>query len=136
MMGLKDSWYWMSWFIYSFIINTIIALICLVFVKVGCFELVNAFILFLFFFLFGLSIFSFAFFLAVFFSRARVASISGLMIYFATYFLASSLLVDPNIGEHLKNLGSFLPCVAITLGTKTLLNFEVSLYQIRKNIIF
>ena len=87
MMGLSDSSYWFSWFSYYFIVVTIISVLCLIILAPTAFVNSNKGIIFLYFWVFGLSLFGFCILLQSFFSRARVAAITGTLIYFGTSFI-------------------------------------------------
>ena len=77
MMGLTDFPYWLSWFVYYFLLMTIISLVSLLLVARNVFEFSDKGFIFLFFWLYGASMFGFALLVSSMFSRARVASISG-----------------------------------------------------------
>ena len=62
MMGLKDSAYWLSWFVYYLIINTFIAIFALIILGIQVMPNTDKFLLFLFFWCFGLSLFGYAVF--------------------------------------------------------------------------
>lgn len=123
MMGLKDSAYWLSYFCYYLIICAIIGIGLTAICKIFIFKYTNWFILFLYFFLFGLSVFSFSLMIAALFNKARVASITGTMLYFAS-FLLFSLVSDPTTKEFAKTISSLIPTVAASLGTLSLSRFE------------
>ena len=129
MMGLKDSAYWLSLFAYYFIIFTIIAL-CLTAISNGLiYYYSNWFIIFLFYLVYGLSIFTFSLFMASFFSRARIASISSAMLYFVSYNLII-LVQDPSISSTNKYLASLLPAIAGAFGSLTRVAYESGQYGI------
>jgi hypothetical protein len=62
-MGLKDLSYWMSWFVYHFIRVTIISALSTLILSFNVVTKTNAFITFLFFWIFGLSLFAFSLFI-------------------------------------------------------------------------
>eukprot|EP01022_Parablepharisma_sp_SALTPOND_P014471 TRINITY_DN1967_c0_g1_i1.p1 TRINITY_DN1967_c0_g1~~TRINITY_DN1967_c0_g1_i1.p1 ORF type:complete len:1683 (-),score=190.16 TRINITY_DN1967_c0_g1_i1:3454-8502(-) len=129
MMGLKDSAYWLSFLVYYFVIFVILSVL-LASISVGfVFRHSNWFITFLFYLLYGLSVFSFGFFLSTFFNKARAASVTGTMLYFASY-LVVTLVKDPTMNEGSKNVSSLLPTVAATLGSISFVNYEVGQYGV------
>lgn len=91
MMGLSDSSYWLSWFTYYFIVVTIISILCLIILSPTVFVNSTKGIVFLYFWVYGLSLFGFCLLLQSFFSRARVAAITGTLIYFATSFVNAAV---------------------------------------------
>lgn len=125
MMGLKDFPYWLSWFTYYFIVVTIISIICVIILSFNVFVYTNKGILFLFFWIYGLSLFGLAMFIQAFFSRARIAAITGTLLYFGTSFV-NQAVADKNVASGGKNLASLLTTVAVSLGSGVLGTFETS----------
>ena len=96
MMGLKDFSYWLSWFVYYFIVVTIISGICTIILAANVFKYTNKGIIFLYFWVYGISLFGLAIFLQAFFSRARIAAITGTLVYFGTSFI-NAAVSDSNV---------------------------------------
>jgi ATP-binding cassette subfamily A (ABC1) protein 3 len=96
MMGLSDCSYWCSWFTYYFIIVTIISILCVIILSFNVFKNSNRGIIFLFFWIYGISLFGFCILLQSCFSRARVASIVGTLLYFGTSFI-NTVVSDSNV---------------------------------------
>lgn len=96
MMGLTDASYWFSWFSYYFIVVTIISVLCIIILSATVFKNSNRGIIFLYFWVYGLSLFGFCILLQSFFSKARVAAITGTLIYFGTSFV-NAAVADPNV---------------------------------------
>jgi ATP-binding cassette subfamily A (ABC1) protein 3 len=91
MMGLSDFSYWLSWFVYYFIIVLIISIASTIILSANVFKYSNKGIIFLYFFIYGLSLFGLCILIQAFFSRARVAAITGTLIYFGTSFINSAV---------------------------------------------
>ena len=125
MMGLKDFSYWASWFTYYFIIVTIISILSVLVLSINVFKYTNRGILFLFFWIYGISLFGLVIFIQAFFSRARTAAITGTLIYFGTSFI-NAAVADTNVKSGAKNLASLLTTVAVSLGCNNLGQFEVT----------
>ena len=89
MMGLSDSSYWLSWFTYYFFVVTVIAILCTILLSINVVKYSSKGLVFLFFWVYGMSLFGFVVFIQAFFSTARIGAISGTLIYFATSFLDS-----------------------------------------------
>lgn len=87
MMGLSDASYWLSWFTYYLIIVTIISVLCIIILSANVFKYSNRGLIFLYFWVYGMSLFGLCIFLQAFFSTARVAAITGTLIYFGTSFI-------------------------------------------------
>lgn len=60
MMGLSDSSYWLSWFTYYLIVVTIISVICLIILARSIFPNSNSGIIFLYFWVYGVSLFGYS----------------------------------------------------------------------------
>ena len=125
MMGLKDFPYWLSWFVYYFTIMTLISLVSLLIVAGSVFEYSNKGYVFLFFWLYGASLFGFSVFVSSLFFRARVASISGTLLYFISSF-ADAAVADTSVSEGAKTAASLLPTVSIYRGCNNLGKYEAS----------
>eukprot|EP00826_Nyctotherus_ovalis_P029004 TRINITY_DN2286_c0_g1_i4.p1 TRINITY_DN2286_c0_g1~~TRINITY_DN2286_c0_g1_i4.p1 ORF type:complete len:1634 (-),score=496.68 TRINITY_DN2286_c0_g1_i4:185-5086(-) len=124
MMGLKDSAYWLSFLVYYLIILAVLAVLLATIVVIFIFTHSNWFITFLYYYLYGISIFSFGFCISTLFVRTRTACITATMLYFAAY-LISDLVNDETMGETAKNAASLLPPVAADLGSTSFANYEV-----------
>lgn len=73
MIGVSDGAYWLSWFaVYSTIIGILSVLFTLVMHLTNILQNINILVLFLIFFLFGLSVITFAFALTPFFHKPKV----------------------------------------------------------------
>jgi ATP-binding cassette subfamily A (ABC1) protein 3 len=123
MMGLSDFSYWLSWWTYYFVVVTIISILCLIVLSFNVFTNSNKGIIFLFLWIFGLSLFGMCILLQSFFSKARVAAITGTLVYFGTSFV-NSAVADANVSQQAKNLASLLPTVAISRAAVNLGLFE------------
>jgi len=88
-MGLWDTSYWMSWFLYYLIISTIISLVSAGILKLNIFVQSSYISLFLFLWLYGLSLFSLAFLITSFIEKPWTAGIIATLIHFLTYFSGS-----------------------------------------------
>ena len=90
-MGLRDTPYWISWFIYYFIICTIISLISAFILKINIFVHTSYGVLFFFLWLYGLSLFSLAVLITCFIERPRTAGIIATLVHFLTYFFGAPI---------------------------------------------
>lgn len=113
-MGLKDSPYWLSWFIYYFGVSTAIAIICAFIFVLFIFTNSSFVFLFLFVWLYGMSIFSYSMLICSFLQRPRVACILATLIHFITYF-AVVPISDYGISTGVKTVFSFVPNIAMAL---------------------
>ena len=125
MMGLTDFSYWLSWWVYYVIIVTIISALVILVLSFNVFTYSNRGLIFLYIWIFGLSLFGLAVFLSAFFSKARVAAISGTLVYFGTSF-ADVTVSKPTVEMANKSLASLLTTVAVSRGSEVLGKFETS----------
>jgi ATP-binding cassette subfamily A (ABC1) protein 3 len=86
-MGLTDLSYWFSWFIYYFSISTVISLLTTIILCTKVFPNSNWFLIFVLFWIYGISLFGYAVFVFGIFSRSRVAAINGSVFFFFSSFL-------------------------------------------------
>jgi len=96
MMGLSDFSYWLSWWSYYFIVVTLISVFCLIILSINVFVNSNKGVIFLFLWVYGNSLFGMCVLLQSFFSKARVAAITGTLVYFGTSFI-NQAVADENI---------------------------------------
>ncbi len=113
MMGLSDFSYWLSWACYYFIIVTIISALVIAILSINVLNYSNKGLVFLVFWVYGLSLFGLVVFLSAFFSSSRVASVAGTLIYFGTSFV-NFTLTDANISMGAKRGASILTTVAVS----------------------
>lgn len=125
MMGLKDSAYWISWFLQYLIINVVIALGVAGIACGWLFIYTSYGLFFLFIFLYGMAIYAFALFLASFFYMARLASIVGCMIYFACYILGELIIMN-DVNEVVKDVVSIFPPIALSFACQSIVELNVA----------
>jgi len=121
MMGLTDLPYWLSWFSYYIIIITILAF----FMTLLMIPMLssNKFLLFVYFWLYGMALFSYSIFIAAFFSNGKVASIAGSLILFFSAFLIQ-VVADPEGNVGAKHFFSIFPIVTIQLASPLMFFYE------------
>lgn len=121
-MGLTETPYWLSWFSYYVIVITILSFVMML-LMIPVFKNTNLFLLFVYFFLFGMSLFSYSVFITAFFSNGKVASIAGSLIMFFSSFmiLIVSDTQSSSVGKHIL---SIFPLVTIQLGSPIMFAFE------------
>ena len=124
-MGLTDGVYFSSWLIEFLITNFIFSLFNTIIVAGAVFKMISFGWVFLLFFLYGLNVFSLAYFFQSFMDRSRLALIFGILVYFIMYFI-SIVSVSAEVGNSLKLAASLLPPTALQLGVKIFYFFEVN----------
>jgi len=121
-MGLNSSIYFLSYFIYWIIQNTVYSLInALILTKL--LKYVQVYFIFIFFWLYGMAIFSFAYFLQAIMKKTRVAIIMTVLLYFTMYFISAAVL-QQDIKQSSKILLSIMPPTCLGFGLFTLTKFD------------
>jgi len=121
-MGLNSSTYFLSFFLYWLIQNTIYSLInSLVLTLV--LKYINYLYIFIFLWLFGMTIFSLSFFLQSLMNKTRVAIIMTVLLYFTMYFICAAVL-QQDINKTVKLLLSVMPPTCLGFGLYTLTKFD------------
>ena len=132
MMGLSNFVYWMSWITYYFILYVILAIFATGILGNCMFEYSDAGYLFLIFFLLGISCMGFSLLLSVFFSRVKFALICGMMVYIASACL-NYAVNDEDVKTSQKQLASFLPTTAFSMGMLVMFEFEIGEVGVNSN---
>ena len=124
MMGLKGSAYWCSWISFYFIVYTFnCVVITIIITGMNVFTYSNPGLIFLYFWLFGLSCLAFSVLMSTFFSKSRSAVLVGIPIFLGSYFVGFAV-DDPLMSTNEKAGTALLPCVAFSLGTKVITSLE------------
>lgn len=125
-MGLTEGVYFLSYFLNYLIMNTIYAILNS-FILLRVLTQIPYGYIFLFFWLYGLSVFSMAYLFQSFVDRTRIAVILSLIIYFIMYFISQAFFSD-DITNSSKMGISLLPPASLSLGLQVISQFEVSIY--------
>ena len=123
LMGLKDTPYWLSWFVYYLGVCITISLMCTVILVAFVFKNSSWLFVFLFVFLYGMVIYSYSMLICSLLQRPRVASIVATLIHFITYFLEVPV-ADPGVSTSSKTIASFLPNIAMALCVDVIAGLE------------
>ena len=115
MMGMADAPYWLSWWVYFTIVNTIVSALAGAVLNINIINHTSKGYIFLFFWLYGEAVFGQIMFLQSFFSTSKFAGIIATIIYFGAS-LVNQLLSDPNVSRTSKILASILPQAALQEG--------------------
>ena len=124
-MGLNELNYFFSYFIIYFVFNLIYS-ICNAFIIKKSLTYIETCYLFLFFFLYGLVIYSLVYFFQSFLDKSRLAIIISLLLYCLMFILALPIYSNA-VSRIIKIIFSFLfPPIAMQLGINTLCNFQIN----------
>lgn len=110
MMGMTDFPYWMSWFVYYTLLNTVICLIAwgILFINVIGFS--NPWYILLCIWLYGQAIFGEIILMQSLFSKSKFAGTISAVIYFTLVFFNIPLSIDTNpVSKELKFYLSLIP---------------------------
>lgn len=122
-MGVRESSYWLSWFLFYVAGMTPVSLVCALLLTYGVLDYADLLPVFLMVWLYGLSLFGYIFLTSSFFTKPAIASIVSSLLYFITSFL-DMLVASPYMSESKKLWASMLPQIAVRRAVATVLQFE------------
>lgn len=111
-MGISESSYWLSWFLYYTLGMTLVTLVMAVLLTFLVFKYSELLLVFAVLWLYGLSLFGYILFIQALFPKPTLASIVGSLLFFASSFV-DIIVRDPNLDEHYKLLASLVPSITI-----------------------
>ena len=111
MMGMNDTAYWLSWFVYYTFVNTIISTLAWIVLLPNVINFSSWAYLWLFFWLYGESVFGQIVFLQSLFSASKYAGIVSTLVYFGSDFFNFAISANGST-RAAKILASILPQVA------------------------
>ena len=135
MMGLEDTSYWLSWYTYHTLVNTVISLLTFIILFKGVTSRTSGVILFFTVWLFGQSLFGLLLITQSIFAKARVAAITTSLIYFGSA-IFQQLLNDADVDFKSRSLACLSPTVAMLQTIIVLTKFESSQVGSRLDNIF
>jgi ATP-binding cassette subfamily A (ABC1) protein 3 len=121
MMGLTDTPYWLSWYIMYLVIYTFIAVVCTL-ICIPIFRYASKFVVFLMFFIYGLTCIGFSFLIAAFCSKSKTGIFVGVVVFFVSYFALFG--ITDTTPQSTKQGISLFNTAAMAQGFNTLLTFE------------
>ena len=122
-MGMTDLPYWMSWFIFYTIINTVVSTLCWGILLPKVINYSQSGYIWLFFWLYGEAVFGQIIFLQSMFTGSKYAGIVSTIIYFCGV-LVDKVIAGDGISRMSKLLASLLPQVALMQGSVVFANYE------------
>jgi ATP-binding cassette subfamily A (ABC1) protein 3 len=111
MMGMTDFPYWLSWFIYYTIINTVLSLVAWGVLCINVIGQSNVFYVFIWIWLYGESIFGQIIFMQALFQRAKFSGLIAAVVYF-TLVLANIPVQSTSTQKLPRFILSLIPQVA------------------------
>jgi len=122
-MGMREVSYWISWFIYFMTITSLIAMGATFIAKTNVIPNSNWFLIYVYFWLYSLSIFGYVVFMSSLFSSSIVASLVSNLLYFFTH-MCDYAVKNDYLPEYHKILASFLPSIAMKRAFVNILKYE------------
>ena len=107
-MGMTDLPYWLSWFVFYTLINTVVTTVSWGILLINVINYSSTGYLWLFFWLYGEAVFGQIIFLQSLFTGSKYAGIVSTVIYFAGV-LVNTLITDDNVTRTAKVSASLLP---------------------------
>ena len=122
-MGMTDLPYWLSWFAFYTIVNTIVTTVSWGILLTNVVVFSSKGYMWLFFWLYGEAVFGQIIFLQSLFTGSKYAGIVSTVIYFAGVLL-DTLITSNNATRAAKLGASLLPQVALMQGAAVFANYE------------
>lgn len=130
MMGLSEFSYNLSWLITTVLQMTIVSILIVLVTMSSVFEYSDKFLVFIYFMAFSLAVINMCFLMATFFSRSKVASLMGPMIFFASFFPYYAVS-DPSYSAGVKAATCLLAPSCFALGANVFANYEGGLVGVQ-----
>ncbi|POM78146.1 ATP-binding cassette (ABC) Superfamily, partial [Phytophthora palmivora] len=123
-LGVKEKAIVMSWYMTYIVILFVGSILQALMGMAGLFSNSSVVLIFLFFFLFSLSVLAYGFMISTIFSKARVGAFVGMVVFFLMYFVSAAFTTET--AENQKTAGCILSPVALSLGVTVLSNLEAT----------
>lgn len=125
MMGLHDAPWLLSHLMTAFTITLLTSFFITLVTSGTVFKFSSKIFIWFFFFIFGMSVFSFGFLMSVFFSRSRIATTFSAILFFA-FFFPYFAVSDATTSTGQKMLAGLSPPIAFALGSVCIAEFEAT----------
>jgi ABC-type multidrug transport system ATPase subunit len=136
LMGCEEPALILSHLVYYIIYFVITSALLAITATFNLFPKSNPVIIFLLFFLFGLSIFSFAYFLSAFFQLGARATIFGCIFYFATFFLTFLIQGIDDSPYWMNLIMCLVPSGSLSVSSNLILYLERRGYGAQFGLLF
>mmetsp|Transcript_26423 Transcript_26423/g.39214 ORF Transcript_26423/g.39214 Transcript_26423/m.39214 type:complete len:1955 (+) Transcript_26423:136-6000(+) len=130
MMGLTEFAYNMSWLITTVTQMALVSLLIVLVTMTSVFEYSDKFLVFIYFMAFSLAVINMCFLMSTFFSRSKIASLMGPMIFFATFFPYYAVS-DPSYSTSVKTATCLLAPSCFALGANVFADYEGGLVGVQ-----
>ena len=122
MMGMKDSAYNISWAIYYTLQIILVWSEMSIITYLYLLPKSSFILIFAFYFMYGISLFGFILSLVALFNNKKTGSAAGIIIHFATFYIAHA--IPKSAGIYTRLLASLVPNIAMSQGVETLWKLE------------
>ena len=123
MMGLKDTIYFSSWFVFYCVIIILMGIIITIMLSFNVFPNSNKFLIFILAFLYGISLYGFSILVVAFIPNQRSSATAATLFHLITYFIVFTIN-DPDIPAATKYVLSVFPNIAMTFSLYSLFHYE------------
>ncbi|OWZ07958.1 ABC transporter, partial [Phytophthora megakarya] len=123
-LGVKEMAIVVSWYMTYILILFVGSILQALMGMAGLFSNSSVVLIFLFFFLFSMSVLAYGFMISTIFSKARVGAFVGMVLFFLMYFVSAAFTTET--AENQKTVGCILSPVALSLGVTVLSNLEAT----------
>ena len=123
MMGMTDTAYWLSWFVYYTMINTAISTLSWILLLINVVTYSNIFYVWGFLWLYGQAVYGQIMFLQSLFTDSKYSGIVSTLVYFISIFF-NFLITSNDSTRTSKVLASLLPQVSLSQGAVVFSNYE------------
>ncbi|KAJ0410416.1 hypothetical protein P43SY_002748 [Pythium insidiosum] len=130
-LGVREHQILLAWYVTYIAIFVIAAVLQTLAAQQGLFRHSDGALLFLFFFLFSLSVLSFGFLVSTLFSRSRTGAFAGIVLFFLMYFLSSGLSASTPLTR--KTRASVFAPVALAFAVQILATVESTGVGLRRS---
>lgn len=83
MMGMSDTSYWLSWYVYYTVVSTVIVFLSWLILLINVINYSNSFLILVFMLLYAQAVFAQILLISMFFESSKYSNIVGALIYFA-----------------------------------------------------
>ena len=116
MMGMRDSAYWLSWYVYYTLVSTLIVFLAWLVLLINCIGNSNSLLILIYLLFYAQAIFAQIVALSALFENSKYSGIVGTLIYFGLN-MFGFVVQSPDASAGSKIILSLIPQVAMALIT-------------------
>ncbi|EAR86885.2 ABC transporter family protein (macronuclear) [Tetrahymena thermophila SB210] len=123
-MGMSDTSFYLAWIIHYLIIYALCSLFAVIILKTAIFKESDFSVLFVWHFLFGITLIFQSLFITTFFTRAKIGNIIGMVFFLLQYMVIFVIRQQDDVTKSMKNGVSILSHTGTTLACDVYLLIE------------